>query len=68
MIVFDILATVFALITIPVVTFVIASSCIITALLGIDDRAGSPYDFLPRWWAKACVFLAGSRGSTSQTI
>lgn len=61
MIVIAFVVTIIALIIIPIVTFVVASSCVISELLGIPDRAGSPYDWLPRWWAKGLIAAAFSR-------
>jgi 1-acyl-sn-glycerol-3-phosphate acyltransferase len=61
MIVIYLITTLIGLILIPIVTFVIASSCVVSRLLKIPDGAGSPYDFLPRWWAKGLVACAFSR-------
>jgi len=61
MIVIAIITTIIALIIVPIVTLVVASSCVISELLGIPDRDGSPYDWLPRWWSKALLVAAGSR-------
>jgi 1-acyl-sn-glycerol-3-phosphate acyltransferase len=34
---------------------------VISDLLGLPDKPGSPYDYLPRWWAKWLVAIAASR-------
>jgi len=61
MILLSILITAVALILVPLVTFVIGTLCMLSALLGFEDRPGSPYDVLPRAWAKALVAIAGVR-------
>jgi len=50
--------TVVALIVIPVVTLVIGTLCILSAVFRMKDRPGSPYDVLPRAWARALVAIA----------
>ena len=61
MILLSILITAVALILIPIVTFVIGTLCMLAALLRMEDRPGSPYDVLPRAWAKSLVAIAGVR-------
>jgi 1-acyl-sn-glycerol-3-phosphate acyltransferase len=61
MIVIAFVVTVIALILIPISTFLIASGCVISDLIGIPDKPGSPYDHLPRWWAKSLIAIALSR-------
>ena len=61
MIVLSLLLTIVALILIPIVTLVIGTLCMLAALLRFSDRPGSPYDVLPRAWAKALVGIAGVR-------
>jgi len=61
MIVLEVLMTAIALVLIPISTFVIAASCVVCDLIGIPDKPGSPYDYLPRWWAKSLIAIAGSR-------
>ena len=61
MIVVYLLVTLVALILVPIATFVIASLCVLSRILRIPDRPGSPYDYLPRWWAKSLVVIAGCR-------
>lgn len=61
MILVSLFTTLIALIVIPLATFLIGGSCIIAALLRIQDRPGSPYDFLPRLWSKVVLAVAGVR-------
>ena len=56
-----ILTTLSGLIFIPLVTFVIGSLCVISALLQSKDVPGGPYDVLPRAWARACLAVTGVR-------
>jgi len=49
------LNTILALIIVPIDTFVIGISCMTAALLRIPDKHGSPYDILPRAWAKFMI-------------
>ena len=44
-----------------VATFVFGSIVLISALLRVKDRPGSPYDWCPRWWGKTHLFLGGAR-------
>lgn len=55
------LTTVSGLILIPLITFVIGSACVVSALLRAKDVAGGPYDVLPRAWARACLAVTGVR-------
>ena len=57
----SLLATLSGLIFIPIVTFVIGSACVISAVLRAKDVPGGPYDVLPRAWAKACLAVTGVR-------
>jgi len=61
MILLSLFLTIVGLILIPIVTFVISTLCMLSALLRIEDRPGSPYDVLPRAWARALVAIAGVR-------
>ena len=61
MILLTILTTIFALIAIPLITLVIGTLCMMSALLRFKDRPGSPYDVLPRAWAKGVLAAAGVR-------
>lgn len=61
MIVVCLLATLSALIIVPIATIIIGTLCMLSALLRFPDRPGSPYDFLPRWWAKAVLASSGVR-------
>jgi 1-acyl-sn-glycerol-3-phosphate acyltransferase len=61
MILLSLLITFVALILIPIVTLVIGMLCMLAALLRMKDGPGSPYDVLPRAWAKALVTIAGVR-------
>ncbi|HEX2721720.1 MAG TPA: lysophospholipid acyltransferase family protein [Gemmatimonadaceae bacterium] len=61
MIILSILATISLAIVAPLATLVIGSACMLAALVRIPDRAGSPYDFLPRWWSKVVLFMTGVR-------
>jgi len=61
MILLSILVSLISLVVIPVVTIVISSLCMLAALLRFKDKPGSPYDVLPRLWAKALLVSAGVR-------
>ena len=61
MILLTILTTIFALIAIPLITLVIGTLCMTSALLRVKDRPGSPYDVLPRAWAKGVLAATGVR-------
>ena len=61
MILLTILTTIFALIAIPLVTLVIGTLCMVSALLRFKDKPGSPYDVLPRAWAKGVLAVTGVR-------
>lgn len=61
MILLSILITIVALITIPLITLLIGTLCMISALLRFKDRPGSPYDVLPRAWAKGLLAVTGVR-------
>ena len=50
-----ILVAIAALIATPALTLLL----VIAKLLRIPDRAGSVYDKIPRWWAKALLWVAG---------
>jgi len=53
--------TLSGLVFIPLVTFVIGSACVLSAVLRAKDVPGGPYDFLPRAWAKVCLAVTGVR-------
>jgi 1-acyl-sn-glycerol-3-phosphate acyltransferase len=57
----SILDTFVALILVPIDTFVIGMSCMTAALFRIPDRHGSPYDVLPRAWARFMLATTGVR-------
>lgn len=57
----SLLVTIIALIVVPIDTFVIGMSCMIAALLRIEDKHGSAYDVLPRIWAKVMLATTGVR-------
>ncbi len=59
MILVYLLATLFLVITAPLVTIFIGGSCIIAAIFHVRDRAGSVYDLAPRWWSKIVLFATG---------
>lgn len=61
MILLSILVTLVCLVMIPVITIVIGSLCMLAALLRFKDKPGSPYDVLPRLWAKSLIAVAGVR-------
>lgn len=50
-----ILVAIAALIATPALTLLLVAA----KLLRIPDRAGSVYDRIPRWWAKALLWVAG---------
>ena len=56
-----VIVTVIALIVIPLATLIIGGLCIIAALLRIPDGKGSPYDVLPRLWARVSLAAGGVR-------
>lgn len=57
----SLLTTLSGLIFIPVITLVIGSACVVSALLRARDVPGGPYDVLPRAWARACLAVTGVR-------
>lgn len=61
MILLSILVSLLSLILIPVITIVIGLLCMLAALLRFKDKPGSPYDVLPRLWARALLVVAGVR-------
>ena len=61
MIVLTFLTTIFALIAIPLITLVIGTLCMASALLRFRDKPGSPYDVLPRAWARGLLAVTGVR-------
>ncbi len=42
-------------------TVVFGSIVLVSALLGIKDKPGSPYDWCPRWWGRTHLFLGRAR-------
>ena len=40
-------------------TFVLGLMVIIAALLGVEDKPGSIYDKVPRWWSSAVLWVTG---------
>ncbi|MEO8192207.1 MAG: lysophospholipid acyltransferase family protein [Gemmatimonadales bacterium] len=56
-----ILTTVFVLIVAPIATFIIGTACVGASLVGAPDRSGSPYDVLPRFWAKVILNASSVR-------
>ena len=61
MILLSILVSLLSLVLIPVITIVIGLLCMLAALLRFKDKPGSPYDVLPRLWARALLVVAGVR-------
>lgn len=61
MILIYLLATFSALITTGLSTILIGGSCIVASYLRIPDRAGSPYDVLPRAWSRLLLAASGVR-------
>lgn len=61
MILVALLTTISALVIVPIATLIIGTLCMLSALLRIEDKAGAPYDYLPRWWAKMVLAGAASR-------
>lgn len=57
----SLLATLSGLLFIPIVTFIIGTACVVSAVLRAKDVPGGPYDVLPRAWAKACLAVTGVR-------
>jgi 1-acyl-sn-glycerol-3-phosphate acyltransferase len=53
--------TVFSLITLIIVTPVLAVAVIVAALLRVPDRPGSTFDWAPRLWARSLTRAAGVR-------
>jgi 1-acyl-sn-glycerol-3-phosphate acyltransferase len=60
-IIIAILATLSLAIVAPLATLVIGTACVVAALLKVEDKAGAPYDFLPRWWSHIVLFATGVR-------
>lgn len=56
-----ILRTAFTMLVVAVLTVAFASVIIISAILGVPNRAGSLYDVLPRVWSRAILWAAGVR-------
>jgi 1-acyl-sn-glycerol-3-phosphate acyltransferase len=61
MIVISVFVTIVGLVLIPLATFIVASLCVLSALMRAKDVAGGPYDVLPRAWARVLLTLAGVR-------
>ena len=61
MILLSLILTIIGLILIPLITLVIGILCMLAAVLQFKDRRGSPYDVLPRAWAKGLIGVAGVR-------
>lgn len=61
------LRTALAIVVAAVLTLVFATIVIIAALLGVKDRPGGLYDRLPRIWAKAILWAAGTSVSLEGT-
>jgi 1-acyl-sn-glycerol-3-phosphate acyltransferase len=53
--------TLLTILALLVLTVVLGLVVIIGRLLGVADGPGSIYDRLPRWWARALLFTAGTR-------
>ena len=53
--------TVLVFLTLITMTPLFGLMVIISALFGVEDRAGSIYDNAPRWWASCLVWAAGIR-------
>jgi 1-acyl-sn-glycerol-3-phosphate acyltransferase len=53
--------TILVFLTLVIMTPVFGLIVIVAALLGVEDREGSVYDRVPRWWASWLVYAAGIR-------
>ncbi|MEO8946081.1 MAG: lysophospholipid acyltransferase family protein [Gemmatimonadaceae bacterium] len=54
-----ILRTAFTMLVVAVLTATFALVIIVSAVLGVPNRAGSLYDVLPRLWSRAILWAAG---------
>ncbi len=61
MILVSLLATLSLVVSATLATIFIGSACVIAALLRMEDRAGAPYDYLPRWWSRMVLAATGVR-------
>jgi len=57
----SVLATLMMFIAAPLATLTIGTACVLAALLRFEDRAGAPYDYLPRAWSELVLFMTGVR-------
>jgi 1-acyl-sn-glycerol-3-phosphate acyltransferase len=53
--------TLLVILTIAVLTPILGTTVILAALFGVRDRAGSVYDWVPRFWSRAILFAAGAK-------
>lgn len=53
--------TLFGILVLLVVTPLCGSVVVVASLLGLTDRAGSVFDRMPRWWARAILWASGVR-------
>jgi 1-acyl-sn-glycerol-3-phosphate acyltransferase len=53
--------TLIAALTLLVVTVVFGTLVLAARLLGVTDGPGSVYEKAPRWWARAMLFMSGTR-------
>ncbi|MEO8576389.1 MAG: lysophospholipid acyltransferase family protein [Gemmatimonadales bacterium] len=61
MIIFAILATISLGIAALVATLLVGAICVVTVVFRLEDRPGSPHDFLPRMWSRIVLFATGVR-------
>jgi 1-acyl-sn-glycerol-3-phosphate acyltransferase len=57
----SVIRAVFVLLTLLVMTPLFGSWAILSALLRVKDRPGSPYDRAPRLWARSALWVSGVR-------
>ena len=52
--------TLFAVVTVLVLTFVLGTAVVVFALVGVPQRQNSIYERFAHWWASAIVWSAGA--------
>ena len=61
MIILAILSTISLAIVAPLATLLVGAICVITVVFKLQDKPGSPHDYLPRLWSRIVLFATGVR-------
>ncbi len=56
---YSLLRTLFGIVALLVFTPLCGSVVVVGSLVGLRDRAGSVFDKMPRWWARAIMWASG---------